>query len=125
MLARSLLLVALTPLLALAEEPSAKVITFSGYKEAIELKQGTAKAVLCPQAGGRVLEFSIDGNNAMYLDDDEKNWKPGKPASISAGRSWTGSTKRDEATTFLIAAFSWRLVVPWLPVTRGSIQLLV
>ena len=34
------------------------------------------------------------------------------PASISAGRSWTGSTKRDEATTFLIAAFSCRLVVP-------------
>ena len=86
MFARSLLLVALVPLHALAEEPSAKVVPFLGYDRAIEMKLGTARAVIGPQAGGRVLEFSIDGKNAMYLDPDEKNWKPGKPASISAGR---------------------------------------
>ena len=86
MFARSLLLVALVPLHALAEEPSAKVVPFLGYDRAIEMKLGTARAVIGPQAGGRVLEFSIDGKNAMYLDLDEKNWKPGKPASISAGR---------------------------------------
>src|SRR5712675_2241472 len=86
MLARSLLCVALTPLFSLADEPSAKVVTFHGYKQAIELKHGTARAVLCPQAGGRVLEFSIEGNNAMYLDDEDKNWQPGKPGPSSAGR---------------------------------------
>jgi hypothetical protein len=42
--------------------------------------------VLCPQAGGRVLEFSLGGKQSLYLDPDEKNRKPGKPASISAGR---------------------------------------
>ncbi|HEY2910103.1 MAG TPA: hypothetical protein VGI99_07645, partial [Gemmataceae bacterium] len=43
-----------------AEEPSAKTIAYHGYPQAIELKQGSARAVLCPQAGGRVLEFSVD-----------------------------------------------------------------
>ena len=64
----------------------AKVITYRGYSKAIELKLGNAKAVLCPQAGGRVLEFSINGQNAMFLDDEEKNWQPGKPGPITAGR---------------------------------------
>ena len=84
--ARSLLLVALFPLHAFAEEPSAKVVPFLAYDRAIEMKLGTARAVIGPQAGGRVLEFSIDGKHAMYLDPNEKNYTPGKPASISAGR---------------------------------------
>jgi hypothetical protein len=69
-----------------AEEPVARVIAFHGYDQAIELKLGKTRAVLCPQAGGRVLEFSVDGVNAMYLDDEEKNWQPGKPGPSSAGR---------------------------------------
>ena len=64
----------------------ARVIAFHGYTQAIELKRGTARAVLTPQAGGRVLEFSIAGQDAMFLDEQEKNWQPGKPGSISAGR---------------------------------------
>ncbi len=86
MFARSLLLLVLIPLHAFAEEPSAKVVPFLAYDRAIEMKLGTARAVIGPQAGGRVLEFSIDGKNAMYLDPNEKNYTPGKPASISAGR---------------------------------------
>jgi hypothetical protein len=69
-----------------AEEPTARVVKFHAYTEAIELKLGKTRAVLCPQAGGRVLEFSVDGVNALYFDDAEKNWQPGKPGSISAGR---------------------------------------
>ena len=64
----------------------ARVITFHGYTQAIELKRGNARAILTPQAGGRVLEFSIAGQDAMFLDEQEKNWQPGKPGSISAGR---------------------------------------
>ncbi len=41
---------------------------------------------MCPQAGGRVLEFAVDGNDAMFLDDEEKNWRPGKSVPITAGR---------------------------------------
>jgi hypothetical protein len=88
MLARSSLVVLIAVLAwpVSAEEPTAKVITFHGYDKAVELKLGKTRAVLCPQVGGRVLEFSVDGKDAMYLDDGDKNWKPGKPPSSSAGR---------------------------------------
>ena len=68
-----------------AEEPTARVVAFHGYTKAVELKLGKTRAVLCPQAGGRVLEFSVDGTDAMYLDEAEKNWKPGKPGPIIGG----------------------------------------
>jgi hypothetical protein len=69
-----------------AEEPAARVEPFHNYKKAVELKFGSARAVLCPEAGGRVLSFSIDGKDAMWLDDAEKKWEPGKPSPSSAGR---------------------------------------
>ncbi len=69
-----------------SDEPTARVVAFHGYRKAIELKRGSARVVLCPQAGGRVLEFSVDGQDAMFLDEQEKNWQPGKPGPISAGR---------------------------------------
>jgi hypothetical protein len=69
-----------------AEEPTAHVVSYHGYTQAIELQLGKTRAILCPQAGGRVLEFSVDGTNAMYLSDAEKNWQPGKPGPITAGR---------------------------------------
>lgn len=69
-----------------AGKPTARVTAFHGYTQAVELKLGSVRAVLCPQAGGRVLEFSVEGKNAMYLDDQERNWQPGKSVPISAGR---------------------------------------
>jgi hypothetical protein len=69
-----------------AEEPTARVVGFHGYTKAVELTLGKTRAALCPQAGGRVLEFSADGTDAMYLDPAEKNWRPGKPGPITAGR---------------------------------------
>ena len=52
----------------LAGEPAAKVVAFHGYSEAIELRLDKTRVVLCPQAGGRVLEFSVDGVDAMWLE---------------------------------------------------------
>ncbi len=83
------LLVALTALggsTACAQEPTAREIGSHGYSQAIELKLGKARAVLCPQAGGRVLEFSAGGVDAMWFDEAEKNRQPGKPGPITAGR---------------------------------------
>lgn len=71
---------------ARAAEPTARVLKSHGYSGAIELKLGTTRAVLCPQVGGRVLEFSVKGTDAMYFDTDEKSWQPGKPGPITAGR---------------------------------------
>lgn len=66
--------------------PTSRIVTFHGYTKAIELTRGNARAVLCPEVGGRVLEFSIDGRDAMWFDDAEKKWQPGSPATASAGR---------------------------------------
>jgi hypothetical protein len=88
MLARVLaaLGLALVPLPLRAGEPVARVVASHGYSQAIELKLGTTRAVLCPQAGGRVLEFSANGVDAMWFDEAEKKWQPGKPGPITAGR---------------------------------------
>jgi hypothetical protein len=69
-----------------AEDPRPRVLAFHGYDKAIELSRGDTRAILSPQAGGRVLEFSTAGKNALYLDEKEKSWQPGKPGAISAGR---------------------------------------
>ena len=72
--------------LAMADEPSARVVPFHGFDRAIELQLGNARAVLGPQSGGRVLVFSVGGKDAMYLDPAEQKWKPGQPAPMTAGR---------------------------------------
>lgn len=66
--------------------PAAREVASHGYSKAVELTLGKARAVLCPQAGGRVLEFSVSGTDAMWFDPAEKNWRPGKPGPITAGR---------------------------------------
>lgn len=69
-----------------AESESAKVVRYLNYDKAIELTNESTKVVLCPQAGGRVLEYSFNGKNSLYLDEKEAEWKPGKPGPSSAGR---------------------------------------
>lgn len=91
-----LLLLSLAAAVVAAEEVPAKprqqaaatahIVPFHGYDRAIELKRGSARAVLSPQAGGRVLQFAVDGKDAMFLEDAEKAWQPGKPVAASAGR---------------------------------------
>ena len=71
---------------ARADEPTVKEVASHGYTKAIEMKLGKTRAVLCPQAGGRVLEYSVDGVDAMWFDEAEKKWQPGKPGPITAGR---------------------------------------
>jgi hypothetical protein len=66
-----------------AAEPSARIVERHGYSQAIELQRGTARAVLCPEAGGRVLEFSSAGRQALYLDDHPPG---GKQRAMTAGR---------------------------------------
>jgi hypothetical protein len=67
-------------------KPQAHVVESHGYAKTIELKIGDVRAVLCPEAGGRVLEFSRGGKDAMWLDPEEANRKPGQGERSSAGR---------------------------------------
>lgn len=68
------------------ESKTARVIKYFNYDKAVELTSGKTRVVLCPQAGGRVLEYSHDGQNALYFDEKEKEWEPGKSVPMSAGR---------------------------------------
>jgi hypothetical protein len=91
MLVRSLIVIllglGLAPAMAwTADEATSRVFTFHGYTHVIELKRGNARVVLCPEAGGRVLEYSVNGKDAIFLDDAEKKWQPEKPGPMTAGR---------------------------------------
>ncbi len=80
---------------AAAAENDAQVVTYHGYPNCIVLRNATNKVVLCPEAGGRVLEYARQGENALYLEEAEtgKPYVPGKPASQTAGRFDIGPEK--------------------------------
>jgi len=63
-----------------------KVAPYLGYETAVHLTNGNVTVVLCPEVGGRVLEYALNGNNALFLSDGEKKWKPGDRPESSAGR---------------------------------------
>jgi hypothetical protein len=58
------------------------------YPDCFELSNADTKVTLCHHVGGRVLEYSFKGRNALYLDPKEERWgTPGGPkAPSSAGR---------------------------------------
>lgn len=72
--------------LSMKNAQPAEFIQYYGYSKAVLLENETTRVVLCPQVGGRVLEYSLNGKNALYLSDAEKSWKPGDRAQSSAGR---------------------------------------
>ena len=76
----------LHPTASSAEFTGVKVAPYLGYAQAVHLTNGHVTAVLCPEVGGRVLEYALNGNNALYLSDGEKKWKPGDRPESSAGR---------------------------------------
>jgi hypothetical protein len=70
-------------------QSTSRVIPYYGYDDCILLENDQARVVLCPAAGGRVLEYSRDGKNALYLPPGEEGWTyaPGKSGGgMNAGR---------------------------------------
>jgi hypothetical protein len=63
-----------------------KVAPYLGYEKAVHITNGNFTVVLCPEVGGRVLEYALNGNNALFVSDGEKKWKPGDRPESSAGR---------------------------------------
>ncbi len=64
------------------------VLEYFGYPGCVRLDNGAGtRVVLCPQAGGRVLEYSLDGVNALHLDPGQSGWRraPGAPAVDPCG----------------------------------------
>lgn len=67
----------------------ARVISFYGYDDCIALENKTTRVVLCPAAGGRVLEYSVNGQNVLYLPEGNEGWGwdgHSRSAPMHAGR---------------------------------------
>ncbi len=70
------------------------VVSFHGYDDCLRLSNGDAVVTLCPAAGGRVLEYSVDVTNVLYLDPDDAGWtlqqfekgQTDRRGQLSAGR---------------------------------------
>ena len=78
-------------------------MTFYGYDDCIQLQNLTTRVTLCPAAGGRVLEYAVNGKNVLYLPAGSEGWvlEPGvKKGKMHAGRFDFGPEKmvarRDE-----------------------------
>lgn len=73
----------------LAAQEGVKVVSYYGYEDCIELRNVQTRVVLCPAAGGRVLEYSLNGVNAIYNPPGEEGWiwkQGGKSGTMNAGR---------------------------------------
>ncbi|MFK7738519.1 MAG: hypothetical protein AB8B50_21010 [Pirellulaceae bacterium] len=73
------LLVNLSPLsVAQAQDQTsqigAKEIAFYGYSDCIALENESVRVVVCPAAGGRILEYSLNGKNVLYLPAGDEGW---------------------------------------------------
>lgn len=68
-----------TPLPALADEAPAGTgyIDYFGYERCVLLENEQTRVVLGHHSGGRVLEYSLRGVNAIYLDPEGAGWLPG------------------------------------------------
>ncbi len=68
----------------------AKVVDFYGYANCIQLSNETTQAILCPAAGGRILNYSIGGKNILYLPPGDEGWvwngSDSDKAPMNAGR---------------------------------------
>ena len=58
----------------------ASFVDYFGYSDCVRLENENTRVVLDPHCGGRVLEYSWKGENAIYLDPSQSGWiyTPGK-----------------------------------------------
>jgi hypothetical protein len=61
---------------------------YCGYSNCVKLENENTRVILCPAAGGRVLEYSFKGENCLYLDHSQDGWvyEPGKSIDPYGGR---------------------------------------
>jgi len=70
------------------------LVEFFGYSKCVKLENPTTRVILCPQAGGRILEYSWKGKNSLYLDPAQKGWtRDQAPVDPCGGRFDVGPEK--------------------------------
>lgn len=87
------------PSMSVSANDGAKVVSFYGYDDCIRLWNDRVSVTLCPASGGRVLEYSLDGKNVLYLPPgdegvvyDPKAGRKQRP-KMNAGRFDIGPEK--------------------------------
>jgi len=62
-------------------------IQYHGYNDCVKLENKTTKVIVSGACGGRVLEYSLNGVNAIYLDPLQDGWTytPGQPTIDPCG----------------------------------------
>lgn len=61
-----------------------KKIDYEGWKDCWEISNPVVKLVVVPQIGGRIMEYSIDGENVIWQNEKEL----GKITGSDVGRTW-------------------------------------
>jgi hypothetical protein len=58
----------------------ASYVDYFGYTNCVKLENENTTVILGPHCGGRILEYSLNGKNSLYLDPEQKGWvyEPGK-----------------------------------------------
>ena len=71
------------------------ILDYHGYTDCLELKNESARVIVCPQSGGRVLEYSWKGSNGLYLDPRDRGLARDhdRGVEVSAGRFDIGPEK--------------------------------
>lgn len=56
-------------------------LNYFGYEGCFRLENSETRVTVSPLAGGRVLEYSHNGTNAVHLNDEQRGWRhqPGVP----------------------------------------------
>ena len=77
------------------DSPTLQTVDYGIYQDCPVLKNETTRVVFCPQKGGRILEYSLGGKNALFVSDYELT---GRESAIggkspSAGRFDIGPEK--------------------------------
>jgi hypothetical protein len=67
--------------------PGTARVDYFGYTQCVRLENESTRVVLCHQAGGRVLEYSLQGKNSLWLDPQQQGWvlRPDIPAPDLCG----------------------------------------
>jgi hypothetical protein len=87
-----LLAVCLLPGARLAAQPKGiEIKPFTGWSDSLHLEASGARAVIVPAVGGRILHYSIDGENVIWENRDAA----GQTLGNSRGDFWLGGYQLD------------------------------
>lgn len=56
------------------KKTGAAFVNCCGYTNCVKLENGSTRVILEPSCGGRVLEYSLNGKNSIYVDPAQNGW---------------------------------------------------